>query len=157
MWKNSKYDPDSPDAKYAEDVLGSCGNRKFEDNFRAALEIFSHLPDSHPAEVVEGIPDIICAGCAIGKHCRRLFNEGPSMNGKIHKKDERDMDSFLRNLDYLNLPKPIIISEEACFPDAESQIVRRVRTTIGVIRKVYREGNSPVFWDHNPTINCKKA
>ncbi|MEK7450914.1 MAG: hypothetical protein AAB662_03200 [Patescibacteria group bacterium] len=96
-------------------------------------EKFLNLPDNHPAEIVEGIPDIICQGCAkgIGKHCYK--SDALSADGAF-------LDVFLENLDALNLPKPTVTQELARFSDAKPQEVRRIKTTIGAIKKILMDG-----------------
>ena len=142
-------DPNNPKHKerveYAQDVLGLSPEDadKFQQHTRQAYETFLALPDNHPAEIVEGIPDILCEGCAIGKHCRRLLNE---LGHKPHSLtgDGEGIWAFLLILKILNsqredeeeLLQPTISYEQAHFSDAEPQQVRRVKTTIGTIRRV---------------------
>lgn len=125
----------SPDPTYRKDVLGSPENaEKFKEDREALYELFLKLPDNYPAEIVEGVPDHFCNGCVIGKHCRELQSDFSGM-----KVDGSYLDGFIRKLALLNSPKPIISQEEAHFLDAEPQKVRRIHTTIGVIRKILKE------------------
>ncbi|MDO8621414.1 MAG: hypothetical protein Q7R31_04020 [Candidatus Levybacteria bacterium] len=100
---------------------------------RQTDEQFLNLPDNHPAEIVEGIPDILCEGCArgIANHCRK---------SDILSGDGAFLDAFLENLDELNLPKPTITQEPAKFSDGEPQRARRIKTTIGAVKKILKEG-----------------
>lgn len=130
----------SKPAKYGEDVLGTGDQAdKFEDNYRLAFETFLHLSDNHPAAITEGVPDVICGGCAIGEHCRKLSNNDYHEFESTFKADGKYIDLFLQTLGLLNLPKPIIADEQTSFPDAEPQKTRRVKTTIGVVRTALKE------------------
>lgn len=94
MWRNGPpFDPD-----YGPDTIGSFAtNTKFEKNYRQALQTFYQLPDDYPIEIVEGVPDTICQGCAIGKHCHRLSSAG--------RQDQTTIDLFLERAKFLNPPQ----------------------------------------------------
>ncbi len=133
--------------KYAKDVLGSGWDQdlNFVEIFKKALSTFLvDLPDNSPAEIVEGRPDAICNGCAIGEHCRQLFNNGYHEGESSFEKDKKYIDLFLNKLRDLNLPQPITSHEQTVFPDAGPLQTRRVRTTIGAIKTVLREKNFSV-------------
>lgn len=133
----------SKPAKYGEDVLGNENQADiFETKSRLAYEKLLHLPDDYPAEIVEGIPDVLCNACASGKHCRKLFNNEYHEGESTFDKDVKYMDLFLG---LLNLPKPNIVKEPASFLDAPPQRVRRLTTTIGTIKKVMRETPLIIF------------
>lgn len=133
----------SKPAKYGWDVLGTADQAdNFEENTRLAFETFLHLPNSYPAAIVEGIPDVLCNGCAIGEHCRRLFNNDYHEGGSTLRADMSWTDLFLERLNELNLPKPIIIQEQTSFSDTGYQKVRRVITTIGTIKEVLQKSET---------------
>lgn len=126
--------------EYVKDVLGSSLKQtyRFGRNSSRAFREFLRLPDNYPVEIVEGVPDAICAGCAAGEHCRRLiqFKKNAIVDDGVN------MDKLVKNLDLLNLPKPTISLEEASFSDADPQQVRRLRTTIGVVKMVLKKDRS---------------
>ena len=121
--------------KYAEDVIGTSLMQffRFRKNYSNALSQFLRLPDNHPVEIVEGIPDIIRSGCAIGEHCRGEVNSVDS--------EKADTDVFLENLHILNLQKPVIVEKQVFFSDAEPQKARQIKTTTGTVKKVLRKKN----------------
>lgn len=127
---------------YAQDVLGIGLKQadKFEKYLVLTFREFFRLTDNHPAEIVEGVPDIICEGCAngIGKHCYKSY----TLSG-----DGAFLDAFLENSDALNLPKPTITQKSAYFSDAQPQQARRIKTTIGAIKKILMEGEFDLIGD----------
>ncbi len=129
----------SLEVQYVDDVLGPGGNQadRFEENLRTTFKTFLDLPDSCLAEIVEGIPDTICGGCAIGEHCRKLF-DNDQVGKRRFEKDGRIIDSVLEDLGILNLPKPIISREKAHFSDTKPHQVRRLKTTVGAIKKIFK-------------------
>lgn len=127
--------------EYSQDVIGTSAESAdtYEERIRETFERFMSLPDDYPAEIVEGIPDIICSACAIGKHCKKLTTglaEDEFVNNL--EADRMYTEKFIETLDNLNLPKPTITQEQAYFSDAEPQQARRVKTTIGTVRRVLR-------------------
>lgn len=141
LWQQSRYNIQSRSVKYAIDVIGSWHQAdKFEEQYKIALKTFLQLPGNYPTEITEGIPDKICEGCVIGKHCRRLFTD-EYVSKSIFKNDEEYIETFLEGLNSLNLPKPVIAYGQAYFSDAEPQEARRVRTTADVVRKVLKATN----------------
>lgn len=120
--------------EYFHDIFGLSTEDadRVESYNRQTDQEFLNLPDNHPAEIVEGIPDIICEGCAngIGKHCYK--SDTLSEDGVF-------LDAFLKTSDALNLSKPTITQEPAYFSDAQPQQARRIKTTIGVIKKILME------------------
>lgn len=145
--KNPNHSIGQSRRKYAEDVIGTSLMQlfRFRKNYSQAFSQFLRLADDYPAEIVEGIPDIICNGCAIGEHCRRLtgFSGGKAYNSL--ESDRKYTEKLIETLDNLNLPKPTITQEQAYFSDAEPQEVRRIKTTIGVIKQVLKQTDS-AFW-----------
>lgn len=143
-------DIDSKSIKYRKDVLGTTLEQadNFEKNMRRSYQIFLNLPDDYPAIIEEGIPDAICAGCAIGEHCRKRFNNDYHNGITTFLKDVKYVTSFLQRLNRLNLPTPNITLESAFFSDAIPQEVRRATTTIGTIKRVLEEGPLPI----NPKV-----
>lgn len=129
--------------EYAQDVLGVGLEQadRFEKHLARTFEHFLHLPDNCPTEIVEEIPDIICAGCAIGKHCypSRLDIIPTLVTG-----DTECIDAFLRRVGGIiwlsklrgenQLPE-LTIQKQALFSDAEPN-VRKINTTLGVVKKV---------------------
>ena len=121
--------------EYEEDVLGVDLEHADENekHLIRTFEDFLGLPDNYPSEIVEGIPDIICAGCAVGKHCRTFQGENT------------DMDEFLRRVSGINhinrlrgselLPE-LAIQKQILFFDAEPLSVRKISTTLGTVKKV---------------------
>lgn len=124
-------------ATYLKDVLGSSIHeaRRFKGNKKEAYEGFLQLSNDHPIEIVEGVPDNICYGCAIGKHCRTASQFGG---------DRLYVNKFINYLNKHGLPKPAIVFENILFVDTKkSRQTRRVKTTVGVVKKYIAEG--PVF------------
>lgn len=153
LWRTAKENPNDPKAQrhieYVQDLLGLSleSADEFENRTRRVFETFLMLPDNHPAEIVEGIPDEMCNACAIGEHCKRLTNN-PLGKGKVINMLERDRrysEKFIRILNNLNLPKPTIAQEQVYFSDAEPHEVRRIQTTIDIVKHVLREKNLS-FW-----------
>ena len=149
-WRSLKSSPDTPFVQkqmdYIQDVLGLSleSADEFEKRSIRIYETFLALPDDHPAEIVEGIPDALCETCAVGKHCR-LLRIVP-WNNAI-KSDSACLDEFLKNINLLNLPESVISYEQAYFSDAEPQRVRRIKTTMGLVRKVLRDGDLKLLTD----------
>lgn len=127
--------------EYAQDVLGRDLEQadKFEEHLVRTFGEFLRLPDNHPAEIVEEVPDIICAGCAVGEHCHRRLGFTPS----AREEDRRFIDAFLERVSNINrlsgrtgryqLPEPTI-REQALFSDAEPN-VRKISTILGVVKR----------------------
>src|SRR3989344_7045424 len=127
-------------AEYTHDVLGSSSESadRNEEYTRQTFETFLTLPESHPAEIAEGIPDVICKGCAIGEHCRRMYS---LENGSENLRSDREYLTFfidvMKNMSCFDIPRPTIIIEQAHFSDSKSpQRIRKVKTTMGVAKKV---------------------
>ena len=135
--------------KYGQDILGSSKEsaENFEIQTEQIFEAFLSLPENYPADIVEGIPDIICGTCVIGKHCHLYHYDLKISQDDAVKGDGEDLDSFLNTLQDLHLPQPTIVSQEAHFSDAEPQIVRRIKTTMGIVRKVLRDGDLKLLTD----------
>lgn len=117
---------------YTEDVLGK--NHEHEAKFLADTEDvvrrFMELPDDYPLEIVEGIPDDICKACAVGAHCRTFGD------GRLFGEDRKWMDwivPFSQEMSNTN-PTLEVTKEVASFSDAGPVEVRRVKTTVGMIR-----------------------
>ena len=129
--------------EYGQDILGSSKESadKYEERITETFERFVSLPDDYPAEITEQIPDAMCEACAVGEHCRSRNFLSMMPEEDMNTKDPEDLDEFLKNIKLLNLPEPVISYEQAYFSDAEPQKVKRVRTTIGVVKRVLREGN----------------
>lgn len=135
--------------KYAQDVLGvGLGQAdRFEEHLMQIFEEFLRLPDNHPAEIVEEVPDIICAGCAIGEHC---YPNRLDIATTLVTADTGFTDEFLRRVDGINWLSrlrgkdqllKLTIQKQALFPDAELN-ARKISTTLGVVKKVLtREAN----------------
>ena len=129
--------------EYEEDTFGVTLEQadKSEKHLVQTFGEFLRLPDNHPVEIVEEMLDIICSGCAVGKHCRN--RSIMTSNGK--GRDTRDIDAFFRRLNYIKsrsglagkdqLPKPVIQEQTLCF-DTEPLSVRRISTTLGVVKRV---------------------
>lgn len=141
-WKSLKSSPNTPfvqrEKDYIQDVLGLSleSADEFEKRSIRIYETFLALSDDHPAEILEGIPDALCETCAVGKHCR-LLRIVPWADAI--KSDSEYLDKFLKNINLLNLPEPVISYEQAHFSDTEPEQARRIKTTLGVIRKVLKE------------------
>lgn len=131
---------DYADTSYAEDVLGNTLQQA--DNFlshtEAVVRRFLELPDDHPLELVEGVPDEICAGCAIGEHCRKLSLNSKEKDEVAISGDRKWIDWLLGLSQYLSgeiSESNILVQKElAFFSDGEPQEVRRIRTTVETIR-----------------------
>jgi hypothetical protein len=122
---------------YALDVLGRTPEEaeRFRHQAEETIKRFVELPDDHSLELVEGVPDDICAGCAIGNHCRLLNETGAGMNNITG--DRKWVDWFVAYSNAYSDNVEISIQEEtADFSDSEPQTVRRIRTTVGAIRNV---------------------
>lgn len=153
LHKEIEANPNGPMAQhkgYAQDIFGLSLEhiQEYQDRTKRFFELILTLPDDHPAEIVEGIQDMMCNACAIGEHCKRLIRDDPRGNGKTTNTlefDRKYTEKFIKALDNLALPKPTIIYGQAQFSDAEPQDVRRVKTTIGVIRQVLKQ-TTPAFW-----------
>ena len=132
--------------KHGKDVVGLSVNdaNTYENNIRTIFEKFLSLPDDHPAEITEGLPDAICSACINGEHCRLLRspinNEDVGIRG-----DGKYLDAFMETLQNFHLPQPAIIFEEAHFSDAEPQKVRTIKTTMGTVRKALIE-STQTYW-----------
>ncbi len=115
---------------YVRDVLGSTPeqNQRFAKQYEEVIKRFMTLPDNYPLELVEDIPDDICAGCAIGKHCREL--------GDITTPDRGFIDMLLK---YTDPEKSAITmqTEMAYFSNAAPKEVRRFKTEAGSIRTAF--------------------
>ncbi len=123
--------------EYGKDLLGDQGDNEYENKNSKIFSDFLSLPGNYPADIVEGIPDAMCSACVIGKHCKKFngFTDIDPYADDAVKFDGKDLDYFLRLLQNNHLPEPTIIPEEAQFSDANPQPVRRIRTTIGIVRK----------------------
>lgn len=132
---------------YCLDVIGNSPESadRHEERIRAVYEKFVSLPDDYPAELTEEVPDAICETCALGIHCRtgtfvsRLSGDDPRI------KESQYLDEFLQIIKRLNLPKPVISYEIARFPNANPEQVRRIKTTLGTVKKVLKEGKSELW------------
>lgn len=128
---------------YMQDVLGKGLRyaRKYEEHLTQTFNEFLRLPDNHPAKIVEEIPDIICVGCAVGKHC---YPSRLDIAPTLVTEDTRYVDEFLRRVDGINwlsklrgedqLPE-LAIQKQTIFPDAEPN-ARKINTTLGVVKEV---------------------
>jgi len=127
--------------EYSQDVIGKSKESadEFEERIRETFERFISLPDDYPAELTEGIPDTMCEACIVGEHCRsnNIANQVPWYDPST--KESPELDEFLRNLNLFNLPKPTITYDIAHFSNAEPEQIRRIKTTLGIIRKVLKE------------------
>lgn len=126
--------------EYSQDVIGTTMESadRYEKSTRKIFERFMSLPDNHPAEIVEEIPDVLCEACMVGQHCRQVtvpFKKG---------RDGECIDRFLWKIELLNLPEPVITNEQLHFADSEPEQARRVKTTLGTVKKVLKE-ESP-YW-----------
>lgn len=138
--------------KYIEDVFGLSleqADRVMED-YEKIGEKFLKLSDDYPIELVEGKPDHICEVCVIGKHCQQLHDNNAedyfNFNFSGIKGDRQFLNEFVRDINLLHLPQPIINYEMTRFSNAEPQLtVRRIRTTMEVVRRVFKGGMS-AFW-----------
>lgn len=129
-------------SEYAQDNIGSSTEDAdtFEAQNRKLFEEFLSLSENYPADIVEEIPDNICNTCIIGKHCRQLNSSFPGTDDDDKTiMDGKYIDVFLEALRDICLPQPIIVFEEAYFSDAKPQQVRRVKTTMEVVRKILKE------------------
>ena len=126
---------------YVQDVYGKSKEKADEVKQKTiqTFETFLSLPKDYPVEIVEGIPDALCQGCAIGEHCRKLFREDSIFKLNVLKGDGIFMDHFLKELRNLDMPKPIITQEKVHFLDAQPQNARRMLTTVGITREVIKE------------------
>ena len=131
--------------EYAKDVYGTSVEAANEAEYqqRRTFETFLTLPDNYPMEIVEGTPDAICATCVIGKHCRKLSDKDSFFKFSSWKGDGIYMDNFLKKLNDLHLPEPIIIEEQVLFSYTQSQKARRVKTTAGIARRVIEKQALP--------------
>lgn len=126
--------------EHDKDILGpSLGQAdKVKKHWRKVFENFLNLHEDYPVKIIEGVPDAICKGCAIGEHCRELALE----------KDGSYIDAFLKDVDYINsklrenIPQPSLTYEKATFSNAPPQNVRSIRTTSGAVKKVFTKGAS---------------
>ena len=136
-----------PGRAYAQDVIGTSTESadRYEKRKRELFERFISLPDDYPAELTEEIPDTICGACIAGEHCRsnNILSQVPWYDPST--KESPDLDEFLRNLNLFNLPKPTITYDIAHFSDADPEPVRRIKTTMGVVRKVLQETNTKIW------------
>lgn len=122
--------------EYEEDVLGVdlVHANEFKRHLIQTFGDFLRLPDNYPAEIVEEVPDIICAGCAVGRHCRTI--EGA--------KETRYLDALLSRVDGINylrrlrgedqLPE-LVIQKRTIFAVAAPN-KRKIETTLGVVKSV---------------------
>ena len=135
--------------EYGQDILGSSKESadKYEERITETFERFVSLPDDYPAEITEQIPDAMCEACAVGEHCRSRNFLSMMPEEDMNTKDPEDLDEFLKNIKLLNLPEPVISYEQAYFSDAEPQRVRRIKTTMGLVRKVLRDGDLKLLTD----------
>ncbi len=129
------------DREYVEDVLGLGAKQqaKFLNNTEKVFSRFTKLSDNHPAELVEGVPDDICRGCAIGNHCRKAGMPGIDNIGIMS--DRLCIDDFISYADLAErwFDRKIELSavfETAQFLDSPDQQVRRIITTIGSLRTI---------------------
>lgn len=121
--------------EYEEDVLGVDLKHanEFERHLIQTFEDFLRLPDNHPAEIVE-VPDIICTGCAVGRHCRTV----------VGAEETKYLDAFLRRVDGINylmrlrgedqLPELVIQKQTISAVAAPNK--RKIETTLGVVKSV---------------------
>lgn len=130
------------DPSYAVDVLGRTSKeaRRFKRQTAAVVRRFIELPDEYPLELVEGVPDDICAGCAVGEHCRKLYQGGHD-NPDIIDEDRKWISWFVNYSYYYSDNVRVSVEQEtAYFSDAEPQEVRRIKTKVGAIR------NAMPYW-----------
>lgn len=133
--------------EYSQDVVGTTEEsaNRFEEHIKGTFERFVSLPDDYPTELTEDVPDAMCEACTGGEHCRSLtFVNKIYGEGYAIIRDSQYLDHFLKIIDLLNLPEPVINYEQAHFSDAEPEQVRRVKTTLGVVKKVLKEES--IFW-----------
>jgi hypothetical protein len=145
-----------PDKKTKQDVLGSCpeSENKFVEHLQKTYKKFLALPNDYPAEIVEGIADERCKGCAVGESCRELPSNqadyyGPGLFNQIekwqflrkfpHGEDTKSFNLFIKvsKKIYPDMSNLIIIKEKISYLNSKKiQRVRRLKTTIGVVKQV---------------------
>lgn len=123
--------------EYTQDVIGTTAESadRYEKNIRDVFERFVSLPDDHSVELTEEMPDDMCKACVVGQHCHKVTF--PTKKGI----DSWNIDNFLRDIRPLNLPKPVIVKEQIHLTNSKPVRVRRVRTTLGTVKKVLKEGS----------------
>ena len=129
--------------EYVHDVLGSSleSANRTEEYYRQTFETFLSLPEDHQVEIVENVPDIICKGCAIGEHCYEMYD----YEHRYYKSspDQINLDSFIKAIRYLGFPEPTITKTLAHFSNAKPQEVRKIKTTMSVVKQVLAQSKIP--------------
>ena len=136
--------------QYTKDVLGSTTEERtqFEKHLEGVYSKFANLPGYQPVELVEGLPDDICRGCAVGRHCRDI-NDGHVENRGILV-DRAAIDNFLfdakgASLKYKRGIDIVTEFNTAIFPDAPPQQVRGIKTSLGSVRIIMTYQNTNIL------------
>jgi hypothetical protein len=137
---------------YSQDVLGPSTESadKFTKKIEVIFDRFLILPDKHPVEIAEEIPDDICKACAVGDHCKTSPPRGSGENLNFLEKsieyfystfilprghDQLVLNYFIKTARQLKLPSPSISKEKIIYSDTKkSRIVRKAKTTIGAVK-----------------------
>lgn len=130
--------PNDPEIEYYHDLLGQTTESadQYEKYNKEIFERFLHLPSDYPVKIVEGMPDVLCAGCTVGQHCRKLIQKG---GGNFLAYDGLRLNLFLDDLNQLGLPKPTITQEPVFFSDAQPQQARHIKTTAETVKKILKK------------------
>ncbi len=107
---------------YIKDVIGTTPEEraKFRETEEKAIKDFLSLPEDYPAELGTD-KDVICKGCAVGKHCG---------TEEISKTDQAFLGDFLDVLKEKKVPFTSVGTESSPV---------RIRTTIGTVRTILRK------------------
>lgn len=124
------------DLEYYRDVIGDTfwDARQQQRAERRVYARFMKLPEEHPLEVTNFVPDAICGTCVIGKHCTEKTSRLTSKPGTT---DARGIAKFEQVAERLGLGDELTrVAETVTFSDAPSEVVECVLTTCGVARAV---------------------
>lgn len=130
----------------SHDLIGTSVEdaNRYEENNKKIFEQFISLPDDYPAEITDMVPDHMCKACINGKQCESFNFDNFPKEEAIESKDPPMLDAFLKDLNDLNLPEPPVTQKPAHFSDGEAHELqaRVAKTTIGIVKKVLKEGKS---------------
>lgn len=121
---------DPEDREYAYRTIGSVGQHApaFEEATRLEMERFVKASPKEECVIVERLIGDVCKRlrrCGLGDHCLREISE--------------DFDLFLTVAEEIRLDKAIRVETvKATFSNAPSQKVRKLYTTVGVVKEVLR-------------------
>jgi hypothetical protein len=122
--------------EYVVDVLGRDPEHEsvFKAGVASVYKRFITLPNKHRVELVEGMRDDICAVTAVGRHCGQYYD-----GGLLDDREALNEFIWCAPLAEAYFQRPLRYSVEsifARFTDNPGARVRKIKTTVGVLRDV---------------------